>query len=166
MQTKEAIKSRYSCREFSSKPIPEELIQTLVDSARLAPTARNVQPWEFIAITNKDTLNNIAALASNGPFIATCACCIVVVCKDTKYYLEDGCAATENILLMACDLGLAACWVAGDKKPYCDDVKKMLNVPQDFKVISLIALGFAKEATPKLHTKRPLEQILHWETYK
>lgn len=165
MQTFEAIKKRYSCREFLSKPIPKDIIEKLIDSGRLAPTARNVQPWEFVVITDKDKLKKIGALASNGPFVADCVYCIAVFCKDTKYYLEDGCAATENILLTATDLGLGSCWVAGDKKPYCDTVKEMLGVPEGFKLVSLIALGYSK-AKPELHSKRPVKELVHWERYK
>lgn len=161
MQTQEAIKKRHSTRNFSSKPIATKLIEEIIDSARFAPTARNVQPWEFIVVAQKDTLRMLAALADNGKFIADCPCCIAVFCQDTKYYLEDGCAATENILISAADLGIAACWVAGDKKPYCGKISEILGVPPQFKLISLIAMGYAeKEAA--VPTKRPLNEVLHW----
>lgn len=165
MQTQQAIKSRYSCREFLPKPIPQDLIEKLIDSARLAPTARNVQPWEFVVIIDREKLSRIGSLASNGPFVADCACCIAVLCKDTKYYLEDGCAATENILLTATDSGLGSCWVAGDKKPYCETIKKMLAAPLEFKLVSLIALGYPKSAAVS-HPKRSLKEVLHLERFK
>ncbi len=164
MQTQEAIKNRHSIRDFRVKSIPAKLIETLIDCGRLAPTARNVQPWEFVAVTNRGVLQEIAALADNGRFLAESACSIAVFCKDTKYYLEDGCAATENILLAAADSGLAACWVAGDKKPYCGKVAELLGVPPDFKLVSLIALGYPglKAVAPD---KRPLNEVLHWERF-
>lgn len=165
MEVKEAVKSRRSTRAFSPKPIPRNLIEGLVDCGRLAPTARNVQPWEFIAITQKGKLKEIASLIDNGRFIADCACCIAVLCKDTKYYLEDGCAATENMLIAAVDGGLSACWVAGDKKPYCDAIKSLLGVPADFKLVSLIALGYNDSSGGPIPQKRPLAEILHWENF-
>lgn len=164
MQAQEAISKRHSCREFLPRPLTKDLINKLIDSARLAPTARNVQPWEFIAITDKNILNKIGALADNGPFIKDCAGCLAVLCKETKYYLEDGCAATENILLAATDLGLGSCWVAGDKKPYCDEVMRLLKVPEGFKLVSLVALGYPK-STSLTSTKRALEEVLHWEKF-
>lgn len=165
MQYQEALKKRYSCREYQSKPIPKDIIANLIDAGRLAPTARNVQPWEFLAVTDKAKLEKIGSLAQNGYFIKDCVCCIAVLCKDTKYYLEDGCAATENILLCATDLGLGSCWVAGDKKPYCEQIKKMLGVPKEFKLVSMIALGYPKRSTAELHPKRDLNELLHWEKF-
>jgi nitroreductase len=164
MQTKEALLRRRSIRVFSTETLAPNVIEELVDSARFAPTARNVQPWEFIAITKKETLQKIAGLADNGRFIADCALCIAVFCQDTKYYLEDGCAATENILIRAADLGLAGCWVAGDKKPYCDKVRELLKVPGGFKLVSLIALGYS-DAPISVPPKRALKEVLHWEEF-
>jgi len=91
----ETIKMRRSVREYKDKPIPKEILEKLVDAARFATTARNVQPWEFILITKADTLKKIGELAENGRFVAQAKACIAVFCSDTKYYLEDGCAATQ-----------------------------------------------------------------------
>jgi len=165
MQLLEVIKNRYSCRKFLDRPIPKELIEKLIDAGRFAPTARNIQPWEFIVITDKENLKKIGAITSpNGSFIKDCACCIAVFCQDTKYYLEDGCAATENILLTAYDLGLGSCWVAGDKKPYVEEIRKLLSVPDNFRLVSLIALGYPSEDKPK-RAKRELKELIHWEKF-
>lgn len=164
MQTQEAIENRHSTRAFSKKPVSPDLIEKLIDAARLAPTARNVQPWEFVAITEKDILATLGDLAENGRFISESPCCIAVFCKDSKYYLEDGCAATENILIAATDLRLASCWVAGDKKPYCDTIKELLKAPSEYKLVSLIALGYSDE-TIQLPSKRPLKELLHWQSF-
>ena len=164
MQAQEALIGRRSVRAYSFKPIPRNFIERLIDCARLAPTARNVQPWEFVAVTQKETLKKLGALADNGKFIAQANYCIAVFCQDTKYYLEDGCAATENILIAAQDLGLGACWVAGDKKPYCQDVKELLAAPKALKLVSLIAVGYAQSQVA-LPAKKSLKTVLHWEKF-
>ncbi len=164
MQTLQALKKRCSVRTFNAKPIPRNLVEELIDCARLAPTARNIQPWEFVVITKKDTLQELGSLADNGSFIKDSACCIAVCCEETKYYLEDGSAATENILIAAYDLGLSSCWVAGDKKPYADKVKELLGVPSDLKLVSLIPLGYS-DAKPSLPSKKSLNDVIHWEKY-
>ena len=120
METLTAIARRTSVREFSKQPISKEKIEAIIDAGRRAPTARGIEPWEFVAVQDKERLTQIADLCANARFIKEASCCLVVFCKDTKYYLEDGCAATENMLLAATDLGIASCWVAGDKKPYCE----------------------------------------------
>ena len=89
--------------------------------------------------------------------------CVVVLCSDTQYYLEDGSAATENILLAARAHGLGACWVAGDKKPFASEICRLVGAPQNFKLVSLIPLGYPAES-PEM-TKRPLSAVLHWEKY-
>lgn len=164
MQTQECLKNRHSTRSFNSKQIDKSIVEKIAESVRFAPSARNVQPWELIAITEKPVLAKLGQIAQTGSFIAECVCCIAVFCGDTKYYLEDGCAATENILISATDLGLASCWVAGDKKPYCEEIKAILKVPNEFKLVSLVALGYSDKETGPLE-KRPLKNILHWEKF-
>ena len=164
MDVIEAIKARCSVREFEDKPIPKDIIERIVDCGRLAPTARKEEPWEFIVVTDKGMLKKTADITDHGKFIQESACTIVICCKETKYYLEDGCAATENMLIAAAGLGIGSCWVAGDKKHYCEAIIKLLNVPSGYKLVSMIALGYpAKERKPL--EKRALAKVLHWEIY-
>ncbi len=157
------LKERRSIRRYQRKKIPEEVIKDIVDCGRLAPTAINIQPWEFIVITDEEKRKEIADISDYGKFIKEAPVCIAVFCKDTKYYLEDGCAATENILLAAKAYGLGSCWVAGDKKRYAEEIRKLLGVPEGYKLISLIAIGYPAE---KPHpSKRKLEELLHWEKW-
>ncbi len=163
MDAMEAIRARRSTRIYENKPIPKETLEQLVEAGAFAPTARNVQPWEFVVVTQPGILKKFADLAENGRFVATAKACIAVFCSDTKYYLEDGCAATENILLAATALGIGSCWIAGDKKPYCSQINDFLNVPQNFKLISLIALGYPEsEGSFNAANKRKLDEVIHW----
>ena len=164
MDAIEALRGRRSVRAYETgKAIPKETLELLVDCGRLAATGRNVQPWEFIVITMPEKLREVAAITEYGKFIADCPACIAVVCEDTKYYIEDGAAATQNIMVAAWSLGIASCWVAGDKKVYADQLRKLVGAPDTHKLLSLIALGYAaKVPSPK---KRPLDEVLHWEQY-
>lgn len=165
MQTWEAIIERRSVREYLPKEVSKEILIKIVDAARLAATARNEQPWEFVVVTDKARKAQIAGIsAPNGAFIAEAGALIAVFCLDSKYYLEDGSAATENILVMAADLGLGACWVAGDKKPYCREISDLLGVPKEYKLVSLVSLGYPKNA-PKAIPKRKVEEVLHWQAF-
>jgi nitroreductase len=163
MDAIEAIKTRRSVRMYENKPVDKAILETLVDCGRLAATARNGQVWEFVVVTEAATRKKIAEAAANGRFIADAAACIAVICKDSDYYLEDGCAATQNILLAARALGLGSCWVAGDRKPYAGIVQALLSVPDGFKLVSLIAVGHATQLpTP---AKRALNEVVHWEKF-
>jgi len=160
----EAIKIRCSIREFDEKAVPRDVIEKIVDCGRLAPTARKEEPWEFIVVTDKKKLKEVAEMTDHGKFIAFSAFAVIVCSKDTKYYLEDGCAATENMLVAAANFGVGSCWVAGDKKHYCQDVMESVKIPADYKLVSIIAFGYpVKELKPLV--KRRLQDVLHWEKF-
>jgi len=105
-----------------------------------------------------------AVCSKNGPFLKTAGAAIVVFCKDVPYYLEDGCAATENILIAASALGVGACWIAGDKKPYAAEMGNVLGVPAGYRLISVIALGYPAQDECSAE-KRGLQEVLHWERF-
>jgi len=163
MECIEALKTRRSVRAYTGEPVSREVIEDIIDCGRLAATAVNIQPWEFVAVTDAHMLRAIAAATDYGSFIAQAAACVVVLCQDTKYYLEDGCNASQNILVAARAHGLGACWVAGDKKPYTEKIRKMVGAPETCKLVSLLAIGHPAEEPEK--EKRPLSEVLHWEKY-
>jgi nitroreductase len=166
MEAIEALRIRRSIRVFQDKPLTKEILEAIIDVARFAPTARNEQPWELVVVTNMQTIKKIAELTDHGKFISQATTCIAVFCSDTKYYLEDGCAITMNILLAATALGVGSCWVAGDKKPYCSQIAELLNVPSSYKLVTLIPLGYPKDKNSfKIIDKRKVEGITHWETF-
>ncbi|MDD5217585.1 MAG: nitroreductase family protein [Candidatus Omnitrophica bacterium] len=164
METLEAVAKRASVRDYMNQPVPRDILEKLVDAGRRAPSARAVEPWEFVVITERGTLDTLAGIISTGVFLKQATACIVVFCQDTKYYLEDGSAATENILIAAADLGLGACWIAGDKKPYAAQVCELLGGTPDLKLVSLISVGWPAEDI-RQNKHRPIHQVLHWGKY-
>ena len=163
MDAIEVLKTRRSVRAYSSEPVPRKIIEDIIDCGRLAATANNLQPWEFVVVTEPEMLRRIADITDHGKFIDQAKACVLVLCKEAKYYLEDGSAATENILLAARAQGLGSCWVAGDKKAYASDICCLVGAPRDYKLVSLIPMGYPAE-TP-VQTKRPLSDVVHWEKY-
>lgn len=164
-QVIETIKKRRSVRKYLDKPISKEILKEIINAGRLAPTARNDQPWEFVAVTNRELLRKVGGATDYGKFICDAAACVVVCCRDTKYFLEDGSAATENIILAAESFGVGSCWVAGHKKAYCEDIKKLLEIPDELIIISLISLGYPDPLEKTNRQKRGLNEILHWEEF-
>lgn len=164
MDALECLRTRQSIRSYKNKPVSKKALETLVDAGRLAATTCNYQQWEFVVITNPDMKKKIADITAHGKFIADSGACIIVFYKEFDYYLEDGCAATQNILLAAKALGLGTCWIGGDKSPYCREVADMLGVPKDYKLISFIAVGHPEEIPPRA-PKRSLKEVIHWEKF-
>jgi nitroreductase len=159
------IKSRRSIRRFRTASIPEGIVQDIMECGSLAPTARNVQPWLLGAVTDQEMRHRISDYAEYGRFIRDSPVCFAVfILAGEKYYLEDGCAATMNMILAAAAHGLGTCWVAGDKKEYAVKVRDLLHVPPEYTLVSLIACGYPDEE-PASH-KKPIEEVVFRDRYK
>ncbi len=162
MDTLEAIKKRRSVRDYTDDPIPREDLKKIVNAGRLAPSGSNRQRWDFIVVTDKETLQKLSKAAAwsakAGAMIA------VTLNPSTKYWVEDGSAAIENMLLAATALGYGSCWLQGNAKPYEDEFKALLNIPPNLNLLSLIPIGVPQQ-WPEEPDKKPLESVLHWETY-
>jgi nitroreductase len=159
------IKSRHSVRKFKPDPVDDKVIRDAIECAAHAPTAKNVQPWLFGVIKNKDMLKTIAQTTDNGKFIADASLCIAVFGeRNEKYYLEDCCAATENLILALQAYGINSCWVAGEKKPYAESIRTLLGVPEKYTLVSLVAAGCPRELT--IATKKEMKQIVFYEVFK
>jgi len=159
------IKSRHSVRKFKPDSISDIIIKDVLECAAQAPTAMNLQPWLFGIIKNKEVLVKIASIADHGKFIAECPLCIAVFGeKKETYYLEDCCAATENIILALQAHGVASCWVAGEKKVYADQIRVLLDVPDQYVLVSLIAAGLPAEIS--MTNKKEMKKIVFHEKFE
>jgi nitroreductase len=159
------IKSRHSVRKFKPDPVGDLVITDALECASRAPTAMNIQPWLFGVIRDKKTLSDLAALTEHGKFIAECPLCFAVFGeKKQTYYLEDCCAATENLILALLAHGVSSCWVAGEKKPYADPVRKLLNVPDGYTLVSLVAAGNPADMT--ITQKKEMKHLAFFESFK
>jgi nitroreductase len=159
----EVMHSRRSIRTYTAEPVDRAIIEEIVDCARLAPTAMNDQPWEFVVLTEKPSLALIPPLLGHAEFIANAAFCVLVLARPSTCAVEDCCAATENLLLAAEAHGLGACWVAGSPQPYAPAVAKAFGAPADLTLISIVSVGHPAES-PSVE-KRPLAELLHWERF-
>jgi nitroreductase len=158
------IKSRHSVRKFKPDTVSDIVIKDVLECAAQAPTAMNLQPWVFGVIKNKETLQKIAGFTDHGKFIAECAVCFAIFGeKKETYYLEDCCAATENLILALQAYGITSCWVAGEKKPYGESVRKYLGVPENFTLVSLIAAGNPAEVS--IARKKESKKIVFYEKF-
>jgi len=161
MDVFEAIRKRRSIRRFTDDIVPKVDLETIVDAGRLAATGNNSQPWDFVVVTDRAM---IAEFAVCGAWIAQASAVIVVVMDPgSRWWIEDGAAAIENMLLACTGLGYGACWVEGDALPYDEQFKTLLGIPPEKRVLALLPIGVAaKTPTPE---KKPLERVLHWEKY-
>ena len=169
----EALLTRRSIRSYSSKTIVREVLRTILNAARMAPSANNVQPWRFIVVSEEDKRKAIAKISANQSFIAEAP--IVVVCCGKRYvdhwswlgkntYLVDAAIAIDHLTLAARNEGLGTCWIGAFDH---GDLKKLLKVPDGFDVVALTPLGYPAKpgAFCETASRKSLDEIVFSESF-
>ncbi len=159
------IKCRHSVRSYKPVPVEATIIRDAIECARFAPTAMNLQPWLIGVIRERGMLEKVAGLTDHGRFIAEAPVCFAVFGeRKAKYYLEDCCAATENLIIALQSYGVGSCWVAGDKKEYAEPVRRLLRVPDHYTLVSLLPAGYPADIA--LQKKKEQDEIVFFDQYK
>jgi nitroreductase len=162
MDALEAIRKRRSVRDYTGEPILREHLIKIVDAGRLAASGNNSQPWEFIVVTEQEMIQRLKVAAQwmdkAGAIIA------VVLDPSSRWWIEDGSAAVQNMLIAATALGYGSCWLEGYTLPREEEFKELLGVPDEKRLLTLVPLG-VPVAWP-VKEKKPLEEVLHWERYR
>jgi len=159
------IKCRHSVRSYKPVPVEDTIIRDAIECARFAPTAMNLQPWLIGVIRERDLLEKVATLTDHGRFITDAPVCFAVFGeRKAKYYLEDCCAATENLIIALQSYGVGSCWVAGDKKEYAEPVRRLLGVPDHYTLVSLLPAGYPADIA--LQKKKEQDEIVFFDQYK
>ena len=127
MEAFEAIQKRRSVRKFTGEIIPREHLEKIVDAGRLAATGSNRQPWEFIVVTDREMIDKLTVV---GKWMRQAGAIIAVVLDPySRWWVEDGSAAIENMLIASTALGYGSCWVEGDALPLEEDFKNLPHAP-------------------------------------
>ncbi|MFH1699600.1 MAG: nitroreductase family protein [Candidatus Zixiibacteriota bacterium] len=152
MDAIEAILGRRSIRQYADKIIPEEKIETLLRAAMAAPSANNIQPWHFVIINDRKTLDAIPSFHPYSKMLAQ-APLAILICGDTtavshpEYIYLDCSAATQNILIAAHALGLGAVWLGiFPRKERIEGIKNLIKLPEHIQPVALISLGYPAES--------------------
>ena len=161
MDTLEAIRKRRSIRKFTGELIPRKDLEIIIDAGRLAASGSNQQPWDFIVITDRCMIDQLKVAAhwmdKAGAIIA------VVMDPVSRWWIEDGAAAVENMLIASTALGYGSCWLEGYTLPRENEFKALLGIPEAKKLLTLLPIGVPVEWLSK--EKKSLAEVLHWEKY-
>ncbi len=173
MNTIECIKSRSSVRSFKQDEVSEKLVEEILDAAIRAPSAGNVQDWEFIVVRNREVKARLTEAAWGQGFISQ-APVIVVVCSNVRkisdaygergsslYSIQDTAAATQNMMLAACDKGLGSCWVGSFNE---GKVKEVLVLPAHVRPVAIVPVGFPA-SEPRKSQRKSLGEVVHKDFY-
>jgi nitroreductase len=163
MSVFECVRGRIETREFTSEVVPEAVLQKILEAGRWSPSQRNRQPWHFIVVQDRELLKQLAALAPSGAYLAEAALAIVVVTDGARAPLIDGTRAISSMQLVAWEEGLGSCWIGGVER---DGVKRLLDIPESFELITVLPFGYPTEAAKRLRKRRKaLAQIAHHERF-
>ena len=161
MDALEAIRKRRSVRKYTGDPIPREYLEKIVDAGRLAASGSNRQPWDFIVVTDRGMIDQLKVAAQ---WMEKAAAIIAVVMdSSSRWWIEDGSAAVENMLIASTALGYGSCWLEGYTLPREEEFKALLGIPKEKRLLTLVPIGVPAEWPTR--EKKPLEEVIHWEKY-
>lgn len=175
------METRRSIRKYINKQVEDEKILQLIESARIAPSGSNTQPWHFIIVKSESIREDLSKASHNQKWMSTAPVHIVCVADirtrikddvdivinenspqpELKLIIRDATIAIEHIVLEAENLGLGTCWVAWFIQ---EDIRPILNIPSDKYVVGIIPVGYADER-PKPRPRKKLEDIIHYEKW-
>jgi nitroreductase len=163
MSVFESVRARIETREFKPDPVPEAVLQKILEAGRWSPSQRNRQPWHFIVVQERQTLTQLGAMAPSGPYLADAPLAIVIVTEGARVPLVDGTRAISSMQLVGWEEGLGSCWVGGVDR---EGVKRLLGIPEACELITVLPFGYPTDMAKRLRKRRkPLEQMAHRERF-
>ncbi len=170
MDVFEAIRTRKSVRAWQARPVEPEKMRRVLEAARLAPSARNVQEWRFVVVTDREKRERLAQEASSERFMAG-APVIIAACAQTdgrvmrcgqRAYPIDVAIALDHLTLAAVAEGLGTCWI-GAFDPA--EVRKVLDIPDAVEVVALLPLGYPVDPKPVPKSRLAYESIVRFDRW-
>ncbi|OYV03094.1 nitroreductase [candidate division bacterium WOR-3 4484_18] len=169
MDVFDAVTQRRSIRAYKPDPVPEDKLNHVLEAARLAPSAKNRQPWKFIVVKDPTIRQALVPACKEQQFVGEAPVVIVGVAETTDYVLTCGipahiidiAIAMTQITLQAMEEGLGTCWIGAF---YQDEVKKILGIPPDKQVVELMTLGYPAES-PAPRSRKSFEEVFVFDRY-
>ncbi len=167
----QTVSARKSIRSYRPDPVPDEVFNRVMEAARIAPSAKNIQPWKFIIVRDPQVRQDLAVACNNQQSVAQapitiCGCAIESICYRGmggywNSWAVDLSIALEHIMLAAAAEGLGTCWIGSFNET---EVRRVLQIPEDIKIVALTPLGYpAQEA--KTRPRKPLSEIICTDRY-
>lgn len=170
MDVFEAISKRRSIRKYKDTAIEADKLDKILEAARIAPSAANRQEWKFLVVKDKETRQKLVNAANGQNFVGEAPVTIVAISTESERvmpcgqyaYTVDLSIAVSFMILEATELGLGTCWLGAYKE---DEVKNILNIPEDIRVPAMFTLGYADE-NPVARPRKDVSDIVRYGTYR
>ncbi len=164
MEVYDAIHTVLAVREFQNKPVPDYVVNKIVEAARLTASSKNGQPWHFVIVQNRDTLTKLGAAITSGPYNAQAAFAIAVaIDKSSPFGVSDASRAIQSMVLTAWAEGVGSNWTGWVGMT---EVATLLGIPDTMDVIAVVPFGYdTKERTGGKKKRKALSEIAHREKF-
>jgi len=171
----ELLKNRRSIRKYQPKAVEQEKIEIITKAALMSPASKRSNPWEFIVVQDKETLQKLSESRPHGSqFLSDSPLGIVVIADTTKsdVWFEDASIAATIIQLQAQYLGLGSCWIQIYKRMKSDEIstedyiRQLLNIPDHFAVLSIISMGYPAEERKPFDEEKLAYDKIHNEVFQ
>lgn len=169
MEIYEAIEKRRSVRAYRDDPISEETLNKILEAGRLGPSAHNAQEYKFVVVRNSQKRKELAKAAAGQRFIAKAPVIIAAVSLNPEHLMSNGvpayavdvAIALDHMTLAAVEEELGTCWIGAFSQ---EDVKKILNIPESYKVVALLPLGSPYDE-PGVKSRKKLKELVCYENF-
>ncbi len=163
MNVQEAIRTLVAVRSYQERPVPDDVLQQILEAGRLSASAMNKQPWHFVVVREPATLAELGRLASTGPYIAEAPLAIAVAITPGRFAVSDASRAIQDMLLAAWSAGVGSNWVGFGG---LEEIKTLLDIPAELDILAILPFGYPSDPIGQGQKERkPLDEIVHWERW-
>jgi nitroreductase len=163
MEVFEAVRTVLAIRQVQGKPVPEPIVQQIVEAGHVTASSMNGQPWHFIIVQDKEMLRQLGTLARTGPYIAQAPLAIVVGMEHSPYAVSDASRAIQAMILTAWAEGIGSNWVGFEN---LQQINPVLGIPEEITILAILPFGYPVATVGKGKKKRkPLGVVAHHERW-
>jgi nitroreductase len=153
-------------REYRDEPIPDDVLDRIVQSAHLNASSMNRQPWHFVVVRGRDELRELASLLRTGPYTAGAAAAVVVAAeRDSPFGVSDTSRAIQSMMITAWAEGVGSNWV-GFAGRYGETIAPLLGIPDDHEILAVVPFGYPVASLGKgIKKRKALAEVAHSEKF-
>ena len=159
----EAVRTVLAVREYQDKPVPDEVVDRIIDAARLTASGRKRQPWHFVVIREREHLRELGALVKTGPYTARAGLAVVAAyLKESHVGVSDVSRAIQSMILTAWADGVGSNWTGFGS---LEGVRKAVGLPDDYEVLAVVPFGYPARPVKGIKKRKPRSEVASAERF-
>lgn len=164
MEVFDAIRTVLAVRAFEDRPVPDELVDRILEAGRVTASAMNKQPWHFIVVRDRDRIARLGGLLRSGPYVSSAAFAVAVAVERSPLAISDGSRAIQDMILTAWSEGVGSNWVGFSGM--LDEAGSLLKVPGDLQLLAVVPFGYpARQVGKGNKQRRPTAEVVFLEEF-